>query len=139
VGNASFDRPLVEELLDAAISAFQHRVNMLNALDVFHAEERPPKRPVIVTDLDQWQAYLEHIEQYERHKLTLESSSQLAKINLEVVQAKLLRLLPGRVWFKRGAFGVGIADTNWGGDKRYIVVEPWRDEMPSLNHQHTGD
>jgi hypothetical protein len=98
-----------------------------------------PQRPTEVTEIEAWDAYVTALQQHTDRRNQIQAKSKATAAAWEEIQEEVLAALPKLVWFKVGAFGIGIAETNWAHEKFYVVIEPWASPMASLNRKYTGD
>ena len=128
----------IPELLDVIIEVFWTHRRAQEDRARF-ASMPPPVRPRQVERLGDWQAYVRARDAHTTKKNELELGVTQDAVRLRELQRVFTKHLPSGVWFRHGDVGIGIAHTNWGGSSSYFLVEPWQDEMPSLDHNYRGD
>jgi hypothetical protein len=132
-------RDEIKQLLDEMISARQERTNANAQLEAFKKNIARPRKPRVINDLDEWNAYVQADHQYDIDLAVIQDVCATANIADRSLENELIRLLPSQIWFHHGAFAVGVAYTNWGGYRHYVKVLPWSEDLPSLDHTHRGD
>jgi len=55
------------------------------------------------------------------------------------VERKITALLPSETWVRVGDNAFGVAVSDWGGWHSTLVVKPWSDELPTLDHRYKGN
>lgn len=138
------DTDFVKQLFDKAILAHSKLQRARLAGEEFEEKANPPQKPSQCT-LDEWQVYDNAQQAFETAENALKDAAGRANNEFNVVEQELIRNVPNGVWFKHDlpfdgqTYGIGISYTNWGGYHYSLQVEPWRDNMPSLDHRYTGD
>lgn len=91
---------------------------------------------------DSWDEYIaasERLLEAKKQAEGAEAAASTLEIERKYVNDVLVHALPPLVWIRVGDVGVGVAHTNWGGSRHYVVIKPWQAEMPSLDHSYHGD
>lgn len=138
------DTDFIKQLFDKAILAHSKLQCAQLAAAEFEATATPPTKPSQCT-LDEWQVYDNAQVAFATAANALKDAAGRALNEFNVVEQEIIRNVPNGVWFKHDlpldgqTYGIGISYTNWGGYHYNLQVEPWRDNMPSLDRRHTGD
>ncbi len=131
---------------DNITQLFDEILNAVRALEDVKAQRREfeklprPKMPKACETIDEWLEYKRWQAEFEAKEKHIRSHVEEALKRVEDLTKTWFRLgLPGEVWFRYGDVGIGMAFSDWGGPHHYPMIEPWRDEMPSLDHRYRGD
>jgi len=129
----------ISELFDEVIAASNAYEVALDAVsDFIEANEKPTFKK----SYESYDDYAKDVSAKNEYLLKLEqlqAERSLAADRIKQLEAKLRKLIPQETWFKHGDVGIGLGFSNWGGNHTYVVVKPWQEKMPSLDHRYRGD
>jgi len=130
---------------DSITQLFDEILNAVHALEDAKARRREfeklprPEIPKACKTVDEWLEYKRWRAEFEAKEKRIRDRVEDAQKRVEDLTKAWFRLgLPGEVWFRHGHVGIGMAFSDWGGPHHYPRIQPWEDEMPSLDHRYRG-
>jgi len=127
----------LEELFDAYLTQKSKGEATKERLAAHEAKK--PARPAHFESVWDLVSHQENWRAHQDREVALRETLDAVSEELAHVSDEIKKRLPTETWVRYGDVGFGVSVTNWGGYHTSLQVEPWADEMPSLDHRYRGD